>query len=94
MSIVGSIMVISGVPQITKMLKRKSSEDVSVITWSTIFFGQCCWVYYGFINDIISIIITNGFGVMVNSVIIFVSLYYRRHYNFSVQSSKDSREQN
>ena len=61
MSVVGAIMVLSGAPQITKMLKRKSSEDVSIITWSTIFLGQGCWVYYGFINDIISIIITNNY---------------------------------
>ena len=89
MSIVGAIMVLSGAPQITKMLKRKSSADVSIITWTTIFFGQGCWVYYGFINDIISIIITNSLGMLVNFIIIFVSLYYRRNCNPAIAKLQD-----
>jgi len=77
MSFVGFVMAISGVPQILKLLKRKSSDDVSVVLWYLVGFGQLNWIGYGFYKDSISIILTNLFCILVCTVLIILVHKYK-----------------
>ncbi|GAG83359.1 unnamed protein product, partial [marine sediment metagenome] len=47
MSLVGISMGLSTVPQIIKIVKRKKSDDISIILWAIILHGLCWWLIKG-----------------------------------------------
>ena len=46
MSVIGVSMALAGVPQIVKLLKRKKSDDLSLMLWWIILHGQVWWLIY------------------------------------------------
>ncbi|MCP4106874.1 MAG: hypothetical protein GY749_15265 [Desulfobacteraceae bacterium] len=77
MSIVGCTMAVSGLPQIRRIWQRKQSDDVSLSLWFIILHGQIWWVYYGIVNNLLSVWLSNSVGIAVNSLTIFLVLKYR-----------------
>jgi len=78
MSIVGISMALGGIPQIIKLLKRKTSEDISLLLWIIIIHGVAWWFCYGILIDSLSLIITNGICFIVDLVILLLIVRYRR----------------
>ncbi len=77
MSIVGISMALAGLPQIARILKQNSSEDVSVLMFSIFIFGQAWWIWYGFRVSSLSIQLTNSVGIVVNTIIVILILRFR-----------------
>lgn len=77
MSVVGVTMALAGVPQICRLVKRKTSGDVSIVLWLIVCHGQAWWLGYGIYNSILSLIITNVLCVLVSWLIIILCIRYR-----------------
>jgi len=77
MSIVGISMALSGFPQIYRMWKRKTSDDISITLWVIIIHGIAWWLYYGILIGSISLIITNSVCVVLDSIILVMIIKHR-----------------
>jgi len=71
-------MSLSGLPQLYKILKSKSSKGISVYFWVIIIHGMSWWLYYGILLESISIVITNSTGIIINSFVLFFTIKYKR----------------
>jgi len=78
MSIVGASMALAGVPQITRLLKRKKSDDLSLLLWWIILHGQVWWLIYGFWKHSRSLVITNTLCAIASITIIYLTVKYRK----------------
>ncbi len=78
MSIVGISMSISGIPQIYRIWKRKTSNDISIVLWVIIVHGVAWWLYYGIIIGSISLIITNSMCLLFHSILLIMIIKYRK----------------
>lgn len=63
-------------PQLIKILKEKKSEGVSYGMLASLFVGLSLWIWYGFMKQDLIIIISNGFSLVVNLLIVFLSVKY------------------
>ncbi len=72
----GMPFYLGGIFQIVKMLKTKSSKNVSILTWGLFVFAQIQWIVYGFLINSTSLIITNVGCVATNSILIYITLKY------------------
>jgi len=78
MSIVGVSMSLGGLPQIYRMWKRKTSDDISIILWIILIHGMAWWLYYGILMDSVSLIITNSVCLVLDSCVLIMIIKYRR----------------
>ena len=78
MCLIGISMALSGIPQIYKLYKFKSSNDISLILWIIVTHGIFWWLIYGIIINSISIIITNSICLFIDSIILILVVKYRR----------------
>jgi len=81
MSIVGISMALGGSPQIYRMWKRKTSDDISLILWIIMAHGIVWWLYYGITIGSISLIITNSVCIVLDFVILAMIIKYRTKSN-------------
>ena len=65
-------------PQLIKILKEKKAEDVSLLMLAALFIGLGLWIYYGILKNDLIIIISNSFSIIVNSIIVFFTLKYKK----------------
>jgi MtN3 and saliva related transmembrane protein len=77
MTLIGTAMAFSGLPQISRLVKRRSADDISLSMFSMFMFGQAWWVWYGLLINSICLIVTNSVAFMVNLVIVFLAVKYR-----------------
>ena len=69
---------ISLLPQLFKLLKNKKAEDISLFYLLILFVGLGLWIWYGFLRDDIPILVTNGFSLVINGVVIFLGIRYKK----------------
>lgn len=77
MSLIGISMACSTIPQIVKLIKRKSSDDVSLLFWFLILHGQIWWGWYGIITKSICLTITNFVCAIFSTCIIILVAKYK-----------------
>ena len=77
MSFVGLLMAISCTPQILKIIERKSSQDVSILTTQMLLFGEVCWIAYSFLIESIAIFVYGFLSLILLSIQLGVILAYR-----------------
>lgn len=77
-TIAGIMTSISMIPQLLKVLKEKKVENISLLMLIVLLLGVCLWVVYGIMNEEWPIILSNGFSVLVNSILIIYYFVYRR----------------
>ncbi|PST82826.1 hypothetical protein C7T94_09300 [Pedobacter yulinensis] len=68
---------ISALPQLVKVIRTRKADDISYWMLSILVAGLAGWVWYGTIRGDYPLIITNGFGFLVNSMIILFAARYR-----------------
>ena len=69
---------ISLLPQLIKLVKHKKAEDISLFYLIILFVGLALWIWYGFHRDDIPIIVTNGFSLVLNGIVIVLGIRYKR----------------
>ncbi|QQD12613.1 SemiSWEET transporter [Sphingobacterium sp. UDSM-2020] len=71
----GILTSISMLPQLLKVIKEKTVEDLSLPMIIILITGLSLWVWYGIIKNELPITISNAFAVLVN---LFLLSYYLR----------------
>ena len=62
------------VPQAVKTIKTKSTEDLSLATFSMMFTGTICWFTYGWLNDDLPIILANLIASFLTGTILILKV--------------------
>lgn len=66
------------IPQIFRLLKRKTSGDISVWLWLVGVHAQAWWLYYGIVVGSVAIIATDCVGIALDGFATFLIIRYRR----------------
>lgn len=69
---------VSLLPQLIKILKHKKAEDISLFYLIILFIGLSLWVWYGVLREDVPIIVTNGFSLVINGIIIVFGIRFKR----------------
>lgn len=73
----GGLTTASFVPQVMKIWKTKSAEDVSLAMFVAFCIGVSLWLAYGFIKQDWAILITNGVTLLLGLAILMMKIKYR-----------------
>jgi len=76
--IAGALTSIAALPQLLKVLKTKNTKDLSAMMLVILISGLSLWVWYGFINDELPIILSNAFAVVLNMILLFCKLTFKK----------------
>jgi MtN3 and saliva related transmembrane protein len=84
----------ANIPQTYIIIREKSTEHVSVTTYSLLLLGTALWVIYGVVQLDWPIIIANGISVLTSLVILILNFMSQRtinkiHKSVLPQSIKD-----
>ena len=74
----GILTSFSLVPQLTKMIKEKKAQDISLAMLLCLLAGVALWTVYGFMRDDVPIIATNMFSFLVNCAILITQFIYEK----------------
>ncbi len=66
------------VPQLTKVLKEKKAENVSLWMLLVLFIGLGLWIYYGILKEDLIIIFSNSFSFIVNVLLVIFTIKYKK----------------
>lgn len=77
-TIAGILTSVSMLPQLIKVLKEKDVENLSGGMIAVLVAGVSLWVVYGIIKDELPIILSNGFSVVVNTILLVYYFKYRK----------------
>lgn len=69
---------VSLLPQLFKLLKHKKAEDISLFYLIILFIGLGMWIWYGVLREDLPIIVTNGFSLVINGIVIVLGIRYKR----------------
>lgn len=67
----------SMVPQLTKLIKEKKADDISMYMLIVLFAGIGCWIAYGILKSDWIIIISNSFSFLVNVALTILTIKYK-----------------
>ena len=73
----GIFTSVSLLPQLLKIIKEKKVEELSIAMFLSLLIGLILWTYYGVLQKDMPIIITNGFSVFLNVIILILRFKYR-----------------
>ncbi|MBD8084184.1 SemiSWEET transporter [Chryseobacterium caseinilyticum] len=76
--IAGALTSIAALPQLLKVLKTKNTKDLSAMMLVILISGLSLWVWYGLINDELPIILSNAFAVLLNMILLFCKLTFKK----------------
>ncbi|WP_332020662.1 SemiSWEET family sugar transporter [Kaistella sp.] len=69
------------IPQIVKILKEKSAEEIALLTCIIGIISSGLWLWYGAMREHISMIITNSISIVATSVLIVLKIIYTEEKN-------------
>lgn len=80
MGLTASLMTtINSLPQIIKIIKTKSVDDISIISIIVLVVGLGLWTWYGVLISNVPIIISSGVQFILEIVILGLVLNHRKH---------------
>jgi MtN3 and saliva related transmembrane protein len=74
----GVLMGVSPVLQIRRMLRQRSSRDVSVGYFSVLLVGFLLWISYGIASRNLALIVPNAVALLIGVSTIAIALRLRR----------------
>lgn len=77
--VAGAIGSFAFAPQALKILRDKSAEDVSAVTYTMVCTGAILWLAYGVLRQSPSIILWNGVCVVLAGAVLILKLRLRGH---------------
>ena len=80
---------ISLLPQLFKLLKHKKAEDISLFYLIILFIGLGLWIWYGVLRNDIPILVTNGFSLVINGIVIILGIRYKRAHKERTDSGRE-----
>lgn len=73
----GGLTTASFVPQVLKIYKTKSAEDVSLMMFIAFCVGVGLWLTYGIIKQDWAILLTNGVTLLLGLAILVMKIKYK-----------------
>lgn len=73
----GVLMAVSPVLQIARMVRRRSSEDLSISYFSVLIVGFAMWLAYGVSIRNPTLIVPNSVALVVGVTTVAVAVWYR-----------------
>ncbi len=73
---VGTAM--SMLPQLTKLIKEKRAENISLYMLFVLFLGVSCWIVYGILKKDWIIIVSNSFSLIINVILTVLAINYKK----------------
>ena len=64
----------SFIPQAYKVIKTRSTDDLSAVTFTMLFTGTLCWFIYGFIITDYPLILANGITAVLTGIILYMKI--------------------
>lgn len=77
-SIMGILMSLGYYPQAYKIIKNKSSKNISLISYTLFSLGTLTWFIYGLSINSLPIIISFSLGVIGSWLVLILSIIYRK----------------
>lgn len=77
-AVVGTVTALAYFPQAYKIMKRKSVEDISLVTFTLFFLSVIFWLSYGLSINNFPIIVTNSVGIVGVGTVIALYLHYKK----------------
>jgi MtN3 and saliva related transmembrane protein len=74
----GLLTTFSTVPQIIRVYKLKHAQEISWLYTTLLTVGVMIWLVYGIIQGLISLIIWNAVGGLLNAWLLFAKFKYGR----------------
>lgn len=74
----GILTSIAMVPQLFKVIKEKNVEDISGLMLGVLISGLILWIWYGSMKGELPIILSNSFAVLVNLILAFCLIKYKK----------------
>ena len=68
----------SMLPQLTKLIKEKKAENISLYMLLVLFLGVGCWIAYGVLKKDWIIIISNSFSLFINVILTVLAVKYKK----------------
>jgi MtN3 and saliva related transmembrane protein len=69
---------VSLLPQLFKLVKHKKADDISLFYLIILFVGLGLWIWYGILRKDLPILVTNGFSLIINGIVIVLGIKYKR----------------
>jgi MtN3 and saliva related transmembrane protein len=66
------------VPQLLRILKLKSAREISLPFTLSFLAGAICWLTYGILLSLVSIILSNSAGIIFLDMLLYGKLKYGR----------------
>jgi MtN3 and saliva related transmembrane protein len=73
------LMGIAPLLQIRRMVRERSSRDVSVAYFAILLVGFALWIAYGAAAGIVALVIPNSVALCIGAAVVIVALLLRRH---------------
>ncbi|MCC2590469.1 SemiSWEET family sugar transporter [Chryseobacterium sp. MFBS3-17] len=64
------------IPQIIKIFREKSAEEISLLTCIIGVISSGLWLWYGIIQDHISMMVTNSIAIAATVLLVILKLMY------------------
>ncbi len=75
---IGVFLGLSNIPQAYKIFKRKSADDLALVSFIIVEVGSFIWVLYGIEQKSIPIIVPNLLGVFATGLVLIGTFIYRK----------------
>lgn len=66
------------IPQIIKIIKEKSAEELSLITCIIGIISSGLWLWFGFSKNHLSMIVTNSLSVIATTILLILKIKYNK----------------
>ncbi len=72
---------IANLPQAYKIIKTRSTKDVSTLTYVLLFTGLVLWIVYGILRSDFPLIIANSISALICATILFLKFTSKKTLN-------------
>lgn len=66
------------IPQIVKIIRQKSAEEISLITCIIGIVSSLLWLWFGIVQDHISMIVTNSLASVATLILLISKIIYNK----------------
>lgn len=75
--IAGALTAIASMPQLIKVIKTKNVDDISWLMLVILISGLSLWIWYGFEQDELPIILSNAFAALINTTLLICYFIFK-----------------
>jgi MtN3 and saliva related transmembrane protein len=92
--VAGALTSLSAAPQVWRLWKSRSGDNVSYRMFISLSAGLALWVVYGVLLDQIALIVANSVSLILNLAVLFMKWKFRHNHTDSSTSEKSTVDEN